>query len=113
MTWKRTVLLALISAALPLALVAAQDAKPKPKPPLGVASCAKVTAHARYEAYGYTHVIELQNTCDKPVICSVWTDVDPAKVTLRAEPGTTESLVTRKGSPARAVAAQSECTLAK
>jgi hypothetical protein len=72
--------------------------------------CAKVTASARYEGYGYTHVVELHNTCAKRVVCKVWTDVDPEpKQTLRAMPGERDSFVTRRGSPSRAVQAGSEC----
>jgi hypothetical protein len=79
-------------------------------PPRDVTTCAQVTADTRQEAYGYTHVVALKNGCDKAVICEVWTDVDPEpKNTLRAMPGETESVVTRRGSPAREVSAQSSC----
>jgi hypothetical protein len=79
----------------------------KPKTP---GACATVQGGVRAEAYGYTHVVSLRNTCDKPVECDVWTDVDPApRHRLRAAPGETVEVVTRLGSPASQVSAQKEC----
>ena len=72
--------------------------------------CAKVTVTARFEAYAYTHVIELHNTCRRAVVCQVWTDVDPTpKQTLRAKPGERVATVTRKGSPSREVYVDRSC----
>ncbi len=85
------------------------DDEPDPGPPQNTTACAKVTASARYEGYGYTHVVELKNTCATPVQCQVWTDVDPDKQTLIAAPGEAASVVTRRGSPSRAVRAESHC----
>lgn len=114
MTWRNTLFLAAILATLPFSAAWAEDAPaPRPKPGSDVTVCAKVIASARYEGYGYTHVIELNNSCDKAVACSVWTNVDPTKVTLQAEPGKSASVVTRKGSPSRDVVARSECKLAR
>jgi hypothetical protein len=69
-----------------------------------------VTASARYQGYGYTHVLTLRNGCDKTVICEAWTDVDPTpRYTLRAKPAEMDEAITRRGSPSREVAAQSNC----
>jgi hypothetical protein len=90
--------------------VSSSAAQPDASPPRAVTTCAQVTGSTRQEAYGYTHVVTLKNGCDKGVICEVWTDVDPEpKSTLRAMPGETDSVVTRRGSPAREVSAQSSC----
>jgi hypothetical protein len=90
---------------------------PREKPPSGVppqqdiTQCAVVTGSVRAEAYGYTHVVTLQNRCDKPVACEVWTDVDPEpRKTLRAAPGQSDEVITRRGSPARDVTAYKACS---
>jgi hypothetical protein len=106
MTTARIALFALGIAALGSAPAVQADEPPT----RDVTTCAKVTAHARPEAYGYTHVVELRNDCARPVTCEVWTDVDPEpKSTLTAMPGETDSVVTRRGSPASEVNAQSRC----
>ena len=73
--------------------------------------CAVVRATARYVGLGYTHAIVLKNGCQKPVECSVWTDVDPEpKTTLSLRPGEESEVVTRRGSPAREVTAFKQCS---
>lgn len=75
-----------------------------------VERCTEVRASTRTEAYGYTHVVTVHNRCNKPVICDVWTDVDPTpKVSLRVPPSESAETVTRRGSPAREVSAGSQC----
>ena len=113
-------LLALSSATLALAA----DKKPKPpKAPSPAApseapvakavpadACAEARGSARYEAYGYTHVVTLRNGCDKPVECALWTNVDPEpRTSVQAAPGQSIDIVTRRGSPAREVVAQKSC----
>ncbi len=100
-----TVLVGALGAA---AAARADDPKPK-KPVVDVSTCAKVTGSAPYQGYGYTHLIELKNTCDKPVECRVWTNVDPNQLVLSAKTGETVSIATRKGSAAREFTPQSEC----
>src|SRR3954466_4828896 len=59
--------------------------KAAPKTP---GACALVTGSVRSEGIGYKHIVTLHNTCDKPVECQVWTDVDPEpRSSLRAGPG--------------------------
>jgi hypothetical protein len=78
--------------------------------PVPVERCTEVRASTRTEAYGYTHVVTVHNRCNKPVVCDVWTDVDPTpKVTLRVAPSESAEIVTRRGSPAREVSAGSQC----
>lgn len=73
--------------------------------------CASVTAGTRLEAYGYTHVVTLANHCPVQVTCEVWTNVDPLpRLTLRAKAGESAEIVTRRGSPSRAVQAGKSCT---
>lgn len=93
-----------------LAAPARAHAPPEEPPKPDADSCAEVTAGVRLEAYGYTHVVTLKNGCDRGVICQVWTDVDKApKRELRAAPGERDAVITRRGSPARAVSASKEC----
>jgi hypothetical protein len=108
---------------LPLGLVLAsasfaylEPCRAKGKPPrkpvreAGIDQCAQVNAGVRMEAYGFTHVVSLRNRCEKPVSCEVWTDVDPTPhQILRAGPGENDEVVTRRGSPAREVSAESSC----
>lgn len=73
--------------------------------------CAVVKATARFVGLGYTHAIVLRNGCQKPVECSVWTDVDPEpKTILSLRPGEEDEVVTRRGSPAREVTAFKQCS---
>jgi hypothetical protein len=90
------------------------DGRPPPKrpksSPSGIEQCAQVSASVRMEAYGFTHLVSLRNGCDRAVSCEVWTDVDPSPHhALRAAPGETQELITRRGSPAREVSAGSSC----
>lgn len=100
-----------ISLALPLGPAARADDEKKPPAAQDVAVCAQVTVTARYEGYGFTHLVTLNNTCKSAVQCEVWTGVDPAHLSLRAKPGQSESIATRKGSPSREVHVQSSCKL--
>jgi len=78
--------------------------------PPAIADCVRVRAEARMEAYGYSHVVLLENRCEVPVTCDVWTDVDPSpRVTLSAPPGGSAEALTRRGSPSRDVSAFKEC----
>jgi hypothetical protein len=72
--------------------------------------CAEVRATARFVGYGYTHVVTLKNKCPKPVECQLWTDVDPEpRTTVQVAPGGSAEVVTRRGSPARAVSGLKNC----
>jgi len=78
--------------------------------PQQVGDCAKVTASARLQAYGYAHVVTLNNTCQRAVSCEVWTDVDPQPhLTVQAKPGQSAEVITRNGSPSREVRADKLC----
>lgn len=73
--------------------------------------CFKTRSEARYAAYGYDHLVEIENTCDKPLLCVVKTDVnpDPSNVTV---PGKEKRMVvTFRGSPAREFKPDVRCTI--
>lgn len=73
-------------------------------------SCAEATGSARMQGLGYTHVVTLKNGCDKPVECAVWTNVDSERIVVRAAPGESVEVITRRGSPAREVTADKSCS---
>jgi hypothetical protein len=109
----RALTLAALGSTWSLVAFAKPPAKPRPADettPSTPDQCARVSASARNEGYGFAHIVTLQNGCEKAVTCEVWTDVDPAPGhTLRAAPGESSDVLTRRGSPASAVSAQSAC----
>lgn len=72
--------------------------------------CAQVRAEAPYQAYGYTHIVAVDNRCEAPIQCRVATNVDPEWKELEVPPGETGRVVTRRGSPASAFEARARCT---
>jgi hypothetical protein len=90
--------------AVPFAGTAAADSAQQ------VGDCASVTASARFQGYGYSHIVTLNNTCQRAVSCEVWTDVDPTPHhVLEAKPGKTAEVAVRSGSPASEVRAAKLC----
>jgi hypothetical protein len=98
-----------------------RDEKPAPKPkrpgsdergePTGNPECVSVRTEARYVAYGYDHIVEVENACDKAVRCTVATDVNPTSSSLAVPPRQTRSVTTFRGSPAREFKADVACQL--
>ncbi len=73
--------------------------------------CVHWSAAARYGAFGYDHVIDIHNACDKTAACHVSTNVDPQDHPITVAAGQQGEVVTRRGSPARAFTATVRCTL--
>ncbi|MCA9578589.1 MAG: hypothetical protein R3B40_24400 [Polyangiales bacterium] len=74
--------------------------------------CLTVRGEARMQAYGYAHVVVVQNACRRVAHCEVWTSADPTprhRLVVRA--GETGSVTTRIGSPAREVVPGHQCEL--
>jgi hypothetical protein len=86
--------------------VSADDGERGPKP---AGDCVKVTSEARYAAYGYDHIVTLENTCDGAMRCEVSTDVNPTPATVELAKGETKSVLTFRGSPASEFKAKAEC----
>lgn len=112
---------ALICAALALALGSfapgAQAAEPPPEkgPPPGaekLPKCVGVRGEARFSGYGYDHFVEIDNRCDKPISCTVATDVNPQAQTISVNAGEKRSVKTFSGSPASAFKPDVACKLA-
>jgi hypothetical protein len=94
----------------------AEKPAPGPKTPnvkdKTAGACTQITPSVISEAFGYKHVVTLRNSCDKPVECQVWTDVDPTpRQVVRAEKGESVEIITRIGSPATEFKAFKECRL--
>lgn len=83
------------------------DDEPPPKDPdagdaqPGHPECVHVRTEARYAAYGYDHIVEIANECEKAMLCTVMTDVNPEVTSVSLAAGQTRSVVTFRGSPAR------------
>src|SRR5690242_14572650 len=86
----------LVALAIPGTVARAADGEEGPPSP---AKCVKVRTEARYGAYGYDHVVELENTCDKAMTCDVATDVNPTPASVDLAAGETKSVLTYRGSP--------------
>ena len=77
----------------------------------GLPACVQVNAHARYGAYGYDHIVEIANRCERAATCSVTTNVNPDAMAVRVAAGELERVVTFRGSPAREFSATVRCEL--
>lgn len=89
--------------------VAADDGergRPAPQQPK---ECVKVSTEARYAAYGYDHLVDVTNGCDKAMTCDVSTNVNPTPTTVEVAVGETKTVLTYRGSPAREFSAKVDC----
>ena len=73
--------------------------------------CIRAWPEARMRAYGYDHVVHVQNACIKDAVCSIATDVNPDAVIVRVPKGAEVETVTWLGSPAREFIPKVKCTL--
>lgn len=111
-----------LPALLLLAGVAAAQPTPSIAPALRVAedgpakapslpACVKVKAYARYGAYGYDHLVQIDNGCTKTAACRVTTDVNPEPIEVEVGAASSETVVTFRGSPASEFKADVRCRL--
>jgi hypothetical protein len=112
-TYRTAFTLGLSSAAI-LGSVALSAVRAHSQATSGVAGdrpeCAIVTSRARMQAYGFDHVVRIQNTCPSPLSCSVTTDVNPTASRASLQPGETTEVLMWRGSPASAFTAHVDCT---
>lgn len=73
------------------------------------AQCVTVRTEARYRAYGYDHLVHLKNACEKGVVCTVSTNVNPKEQQVSLDAGASTTVVTFVGSPARTFQAKVSC----
>lgn len=74
-------------------------------------ACIRFWAEARYAAYGYNHLVHVQNVCRAAATCVVTTDVNPEPQAVEVAPGGESVVNTFLGSPARAFTPQVKCTM--
>ena len=88
-----------------------RDAPPEADPAGSgtAAKCVKWKSEAVYVAYGYNHLVHLENTCKKAMRCEVKTDVNPEPQSADLEPEEKETVVTFMGSPASEFKATVTC----
>lgn len=74
-------------------------------------ACIRVSAFARYGAYGYDHLVTIANGCERAATCAVATNVNPSPVVVRVEAGQQETVLTFRGSPSSQFTATVRCKL--
>jgi hypothetical protein len=74
-------------------------------------ACVAARSEARMQAYGFDHLVTIDNRCEATVSCRVSTDVDPAVIPVSVPARETRDTLTRRGSPARAFTARVDCDL--
>jgi hypothetical protein len=85
----------------------------QPAPLDDTQSCISAWGEAQSRYPGYDHVVYVRNDCEKRAHCSVATNVDPDPHNLVVDPGTTGSLLVRRGSPSREFTPQVTCAIEK
>lgn len=72
-------------------------------------ACVRARGEARAQAYGWNHVVVIENTCTAAVTCRVSSDVNPSPVTVQVPAGQTRETVTFLDSPASAFVGRASC----
>ncbi len=103
------VMLALAASVAPRSLAADAGAPPPPAIP----ACIAVATESRYVPYGYNHIVRLKSSCEKPVTCTVSTDVNPEKQTVAVAPASTVEVTTFMGAASQTFVARVSCTSPK
>jgi hypothetical protein len=78
--------------------------------PLPQNSCIEAWTEARYRAYGYDHVVHIQNGCAYDALCVVSTNVRPQPQEIDVDSGQHVEVLTFKASPWRTFTAKVTCT---
>ena len=75
-------------------------------------TCIEVRAEARYRNYGYDHVVNLNNRCERAAQCEVFTDVNPNPIRVTVPSREEVEIVTFIGSPSSQFIPTVSCVLA-
>lgn len=86
-------------------------AEPPPAEPAALPACVKLTGESRLAAYGFNHVVRVENACAQDADCLVATSVDPTPSALKVSARASAELVVRVGSPARVFTPIGTCKL--
>lgn len=106
-----TIILGALLLWAPSRLLAAGPLDDSERGPGQATKCVEVRTQTPYRGYGYDHVVEIDNHCEKPASCTVKTDVNPEVQTVTVPAHETRSVTTFRGSPAREFKADVQCTL--
>ena len=71
--------------------------------------CVDVSPEARFSGYGYDHIVEIVNNCDKVMSCVLKTDVNPEPTRVSVAVKEKKSVVTFRGSPSREFKSDVQC----
>jgi len=72
--------------------------------------CAKWWTQVVATAWGYNHVVYVENQCDQKMSCTISIDVAPQPITAAVAGKERAEVVTFRGSPSREFHAKVECT---
>lgn len=72
-------------------------------------ACVSVQATPRMQAFGWDHIVTVQNACPQPVTCSVTTDVNPTATSVSVPAGQSRDTLMWRGSPASVFRARVDC----
>jgi hypothetical protein len=88
---------------LGVSLLAAFVACAQPRAPQasGEVKCVDHWAEARYQNYGYDHIVHLLSNCRTEVVCLVSTNVSPKALRVELPSGAEVEVLTYRGSPSR------------
>lgn len=78
-----------------------------------VPKCVDVSKQVFYRAFGYDHIVNVDNHCKFSVDCTIWTNVNPKKTRVKVADGESAEVLTFRGSPARTFTPYAECREAK
>ncbi len=95
--------------ALPLALLAS-FALAAPAWADKTPACVRWSQETVHAGIGYNHVVSIENTCDRPVTCTVSTDVAPEPIRVSVPGKQRVDLTTFRGSPASTFRAKVACS---
>ena len=97
---------ALLSLALPAAVLSAQDSD---KTADGL-DCVRYGEQVRFRNDGHDHLVHLHNRCSHRATCQVSTNVNPDAIEATLEPDGRQTVLTFRGSPARVFSATVRCS---
>jgi hypothetical protein len=72
-------------------------------------ACVSFSAEARFRNHAHDHFVRLLSRCEKSVVCTVSTDVNPSGVEAEVRPSEHAEVLTFRGSPAREFEARVGC----
>jgi hypothetical protein len=111
MLWLTCGLLLAASAPWHGARSALADGPSKDESGRGLPKCIEVTPQALNRGYGYDHIVEIKNGCDKPAACVVKTSAITDPVERTVAPGQTERVLMQRGAPSGAFSPDVTCKL--